>query len=74
MKFPNAVVIILLSALQILLQVNFPGEWWTPMITAAVLAISKTIEVNVPAAPIPQSDIGGPAPQQDSKLKRFLVG
>lgn len=75
MQLPNALWLSIIAAVTMVINQVYPDALWAPVALAALLAVGKWVEVNVVAPPpVPQSDLGGPAPQQDSKIKRWLIG
>lgn len=74
MMLPNALWLSIIAAVTMVINQTYPDMWWSPVALAALIAIGKLIQVNVTEPlPSPQSDVGGPAPQQDSAFVRFLV-
>lgn len=74
MQVPNALWISILVAATSIVNQYYGELWWAPVVVAALAAIAKLIQVSVTEPPpVPQSDFGGPAPQQDSAFVRFLV-
>lgn len=75
MQVPTALWISILVAATSIVNQYYGDLWWTPVVLAIFVAAGKWIEVNVvDPPPAPQSDFGGPAPDQPSKFKRWLVG
>lgn len=74
MILPNALSLSIIAGIQLIVNTSFPDFWWTPIVLAALIAVAKLLQVAaVDPPPLPQGDVGGPMPVQDSAFKRWLV-
>lgn len=77
MKMPNALILSILAGLQMTVNQTYPDLWWSPIALAALAAVVKLIQVNVPERADTARGLGPdgePRPERVSKLRQFLVG
>lgn len=77
MKMPNALILSILAGLQMTVNQTYPDLWWSPIAIAALAAIVKLIQVNMPRASAETArglaPDGSPV-QEHSKFRQWFVG
>lgn len=76
MQIPNALWLSIIAAVQLVVNQQFPDQWWTPVALAALVAVAKLLQVATapPAATTRGLSPAGTPQEEPSKFRRWLVG